>query len=109
MVSLPIKWRSTPGLASVPLSNRHASSVRAFSDAVACFSLLFHATIHLETPEEQNRAFSDAVLRIRDESLKEKNKTLDPADMKGLQELVKAKKDLEDLRRKRQQLHISFE
>ena len=72
-------------------------------------SSLFNATIHLETPEEQNRAFSDAVLRIRDESLKEKNKTLNPADMKGLQELVKAKKDLEDLRRKRQQLHISFE
>ena len=72
-------------------------------------SSLFNATIHLETPEEQNRAFSDAVLRIRDESLKEKNKTLDPADMKGLQELVKAKKDLEDLRRKRQQFHISFE
>ena len=72
-------------------------------------SSLFNATIHLETPEEQNRAFSDAVLRIRDESLKEKNKTLDPADMQGLQELVKAKKDLEDLRRKRQQLHISFE
>ena len=72
-------------------------------------SSLFNATIHLETPEEQNRAFSDAVLRIRDESLKEKNKTLDPANMKGLQELVKAKKDLEDLRRKRQQLHISFE
>ena len=72
-------------------------------------SSLFNATIHLETPEEQNRAFSDAVLRIRDESMKEKNKTLDPADMKGLQELVKAKKDLEDLRRKRQQLHISFE
>ena len=72
-------------------------------------SSLFNATINLETPEEQNRAFSDAVLRIRDESLKEKNKTLDPADMKGLQELVKAKKDLEDLRRKRQQLHISFE
>ncbi len=72
-------------------------------------SSLFNATIHLETPEEQNRAFSDAVLRIRDESLKEKNKTLDPADMKGLQEFVKAKKDLEDLRRKRQQLHIFFE
>ena len=72
-------------------------------------SSLFNAMIHLETPEEQNRAFSDAVLRIRDESLKEKNKTLDPADMKGLQEFVKAKKDLEDLRRKRQQLHISFE
>ena len=30
-------------------------------------------------------------------------------DMGALQELVKAKKDLEELGRKRQQLHISFE
>ena len=29
--------------------------------------------------------------------------------MAGLQELIKAKKELEDLGRKRQQLHISFE
>ena len=89
----------------------HARLMNAFIDSEEQreVSSLFNATIHLETPEEQNRAFSDAVLRIRDESLKEKNKTLDPADMKGLQELVKAKKDLEDLRRKRQQLHISFE
>ena len=72
-------------------------------------SSLFNATIHLETPEEQNRAFSDAVLRIKDESLKERNRTWDPTDMQGLQELVKAKKELEDLGRKRQQLHISFE
>ncbi|CBL19892.1 hypothetical protein CK1_18330 [Ruminococcus sp. SR1/5] len=28
--------------------------------------------------------------------------------MAGLQELIKAKKELEDLGRKRQQLHISF-
>ena len=72
-------------------------------------SSLFNATFHLDTPEEQNRAFSDAVLRIRDESLKEKNRTWDPTDIQGLQELVKAKKELEDLGRKRQQLHISFE
>ena len=72
-------------------------------------SSLFNATIHLETPEEQNRAFSDAVLRIKDESLKERNRTWDPTDIQGLQELVKAKKELEDLGRKRQQLHISFE
>ena len=39
----------------------------------------------------------------------EKNKNWDPTDMAGLQELVKAKKELEDLGRKRQQLHISFE
>ena len=70
---------------------------------------LFNATIHLETAGEQDRAFSDALIRIKQESLNEKNRNWDPTDMKGLQELVKAKKDLEDLGRKRQELHISFE
>ena len=70
---------------------------------------LFNATIHLETKEEQQRAFSDALIRIRQESLEEKNKNWDPTDMGALQELVEAKKDLEELGRKRQQLHISFE
>ena len=70
---------------------------------------LFNATIHLETKEEQQRAFSDALIRIKQESLAEKNKNWDPTDMGALQELVKAKKDLEEFGRKRQQLHISFE
>ena len=69
---------------------------------------LFNATIHLENEGEQQRAFSDALLRIKEERLKEKNRTWNPADMAGLQELIKAKKELEDLGRKRQQLHISF-
>ena len=69
---------------------------------------LFNATIHLENEGEQQRAFSDALLRIKEESLKEKNRTWNPADMAGLQELIKAKKELEDLGRKRQQLHIAF-
>ena len=69
---------------------------------------LFNATIHLENEGEQQRAFSDALLRIKEESLNEKNRTWNPADMAGLQELIKAKKELEDLGRKRQQLHISF-
>ena len=69
---------------------------------------LFNATIHLENEGEQQRAFSDALLRIKEESLKEKNRTWDPSDMAGLQELIKAKKELEELGRKRQQLHISF-
>lgn len=72
-------------------------------------SALFNATIHLESAQEQNRAFADAVLRIKEESLNEKNRTWDPSDMNGLMEIVKAKKELEDLGRKRQQLHISFE
>lgn len=70
---------------------------------------LFNATIHLETKEEQEKAFSDALLRIKQESLAEKNKNWDPTDMEALQELIQAKKELEELGRKRQQLHISFE
>ena len=70
---------------------------------------LFNATIHLENKEEQNRAFADAVLRIKEESLAKKNREWDPSDMQGLQELIKAKKELEELGRKRQELHISFE
>lgn len=70
---------------------------------------LFNATIHLESEQEQNRAFADALLRIKEESLAERNRTWDPSDMQALQDLVKAKKELEELGRKRQQLHISFE
>lgn len=70
---------------------------------------LFNATIHLESESEQQRAFADTLLRIKEESLTEKNKKWDPQDMQGLMEIVKAKKELEDLGRKRHQLHISFE
>ena len=79
------------------------------SDEQREVSSLFNATIHLENAQEQDRAFVDTVLRIKEEGLKEKNKNWDPTDMQGLQEIVKAKKELEDLGRKRQQLHISFE
>ena len=79
------------------------------SDEQREVSSLFNATIHLGNAQEQDRAFADTVLRIKEESLKEKNKNWDPTDMQGLQEIVKAKKELEDLGRKRQQLHISFE
>ena len=70
---------------------------------------LFNATIHLETPQEQDQAFADTLLRIKSESLAERNRNWDPTDMKGLQEIVKAKKDLEELGRKRRELHIYFE
>lgn len=70
---------------------------------------LFNATIHLETQQEQDQAFADTLLRIKQESLAEKNRNWDPSDLQGLQKLVKAKKELEDLGRKRRGLHISFE
>lgn len=70
---------------------------------------LFNADIHLETPKEQEQAFADTLLRIKRESLAEKNRKWDPSDISGLQELVRAKKELEELGRKRRELHISFE
>ena len=70
---------------------------------------LFNATIHLETPQEQDQAFADTLLRIKTESLAERNRNWDPADIAGHQEIIKAKKELEELGRKRRELHISFE
>ena len=58
---------------------------------------LFNATIHLETPKEQDQAFADTLLRIKTESLAEKNRNWNPADIAGLQEIIKAKKELEEL------------
>ena len=70
---------------------------------------LFNATIHLETPKEQDQAFAATLLRIKTESLAERNRNWNPTDMAGLQEIIKAKKELEELGRKRRDLHISFE
>ena len=70
---------------------------------------LFNATIHLETPKEQDQAFADTLLRIKTESLAERNRNWNPTDMAGLQQILREKKELEELGRKRQELHISFE
>lgn len=88
-----------------------AKLLNAFTDSEEQreVSSLFNATIHLENEEEQQRAFADTILRIKDESLKEQNRNLDSSDMNGLLDIIKAKKELEELGRKRSQLHISFE
>ena len=46
---------------------------------------------------------------ILDEATSALDEDTEMAVIQGLQELVKAKKELEELGRKRQQLHISFE
>ncbi|MDO4678038.1 MAG: DNA primase [Eubacteriales bacterium] len=88
-----------------------AKLLNAFTDSEEQreVSSLFNATIHLENEEEQQRAFADTILRIKDESLKERNRNLDPSDMNGLLDIIKAKKELEELGRTRNRLHISFE
>ena len=42
---------------------------------------LFNATIHLETPKEQDQAFADTLLRIKTESLAERNRNWNPTDI----------------------------
>ena len=61
---------------------------------------LFNATIHLETPKEQDQAFADTLLRIKTESLAERNRNWNPTDMAGLQEIIKAKKRIRGTRPK---------
>ena len=88
-----------------------ARLLNSFTDSEAQREVasLFNATIHLETPKEQDQAFADTLLRIKTESHAERNRNWNPTDMAGLQEIFKAKKELEELGRKRRDLHISFE
>lgn len=87
-----------------------AKLLNAFSDSEEQKQVasLFYASIPLETPQEQSRAFADTLLRIKEDGLAERNRAWDPTDMKGLQDIVRAKKELEDLKRRRQQLQVTF-
>lgn len=69
---------------------------------------MFHAQIHLESPQERDQAFADTLVRIKAESLREQTERLSPTDMAGLQRLIQEKKKLEEMSRRRGELHISF-
>ena len=69
---------------------------------------LFHADIHLEGEEEKEHAFADALIRIKENSLRKQTENLPPSDMAGLQRLIQEKKKLEEMGRRRGELHISF-
>ncbi|MDO4649131.1 MAG: DNA primase, partial [Eubacteriales bacterium] len=69
---------------------------------------ILNKSIPLASEEEQNHAFFDALFHIKKDSIDEQNKTWDPTDLSGLQKLVQAKKDLENLGKKRQTIKVSF-
>ncbi len=65
---------------------------------------LFHTKIReLTTVKEQEKALKETVIRVKSHSIDEAAKCLEPTDMRGLQQLMNAKRELEDLRK----LHIS--
>ena len=66
---------------------------------------LFHTKIkELSTKEEQEKALKETVIRVKNHSIEEATRALDPTDIKGLQRLMEAKKDLQKL----QQIQISI-
>ena len=65
---------------------------------------LFHTKIReLTTLQEQEKALKETVIRVKDYSIELAAKNLEPTDMKGLQQLMEAKRALQDL----EKLHIS--
>lgn len=66
---------------------------------------LFHTRIkELTTIQEQEKALKETVIRVKDYSIEEATKNLDPTDMAGLQRLMNAKRELQDLKA----MHISI-
>lgn len=66
---------------------------------------LFHTRIReLTTPEERKKALKETMVRVKAHSIGEAAARLDPADIRGLQRLMEAKRQLQDL----EKLHISI-
>ena len=65
---------------------------------------LFHTKIReLTTVKEQEKALKETVLRVKNHSIEEATRNLDPTDMLGLQRLMEVKSKMQDI----QKLHIS--
>ena len=66
---------------------------------------LFHTrSRELTTPEEREKALKETVVRVKAHSIGEAAARLDPTDIRGLQRLMEAKRQLQDL----EKLHISI-
>lgn len=70
---------------------------------------LFNATLHLESPQEQKKAFADTIMVMKKASLDYQIANLSPTDMQGLQNLLNKKKELSNMNAQLQDLHISFD
>ena len=66
---------------------------------------LFHTKIkELSTLREQEKALKETIIRVKNHSIDIASKNLDPTDIVGLQRLMNAKRELQDLAK----LHISI-
>ena len=67
---------------------------------------LFNTRIQkLETKAEQEKALKETIIRVKNYSVDEATRRLEPTDIMGLQKIMEAKRSLQDL----QKLHISID
>ena len=65
---------------------------------------LFNTTIQLETNADREKAFKETLGKILSHSLEQRTASLDPTDMKGLQELIADRKKLAQI----QKIQVDF-
>ncbi len=65
---------------------------------------LFNAEVKTENPKELEKAVRETVYKVVEHGIAQKSQRHDPTDLQGLQELIDAKRRLQDLKR----LHISL-
>ena len=65
---------------------------------------LFNTTIQLETNADREKAFKETLGKILSHSLEQRTASLDPTDMKGLQELIADRKKLAQI----QKIQVEF-
>lgn len=67
---------------------------------------LFHARLdEIETRQEREKALKETILRVKNNSIADRSKRMDPADVEGFQKLMQDKLLLQEIQR----LHISME
>lgn len=79
----------------------HFTEEKEHREAAALFNTRIK---ELTTKQEQEKAIKETVIRVKDYSIENATRNLEPTDIQGLQRLMNAKKALQDL----QKLHISI-
>ena len=88
---------------------KEAALLNAFTDPESQQEIagFFHTVIHVNSENEQNRAFTDTVIKVMKQSNEQKLKAWDGRDMLVLTELMNKKKNIEELEKSGKVFHLS--
>ena len=88
---------------------KEAALLNAFTDPESQQEIagFFHTVIHVNSENEQNRAFTDTVIKVMKQSNEQKLKNWDGRDMLVLTELMNKKKNIEELEKSGKVFHLS--